>query len=164
MKLRLPILILFLALIVAMACIQERADAQSIVWGTPIGNIGLNLEATEVLAGYDGILKQAIGGFSTPIYTDPKGIIALQVGAVTPWQTNGTTVQPYIAAGHDLAREIPILASYTSFHLNLFGRYDPAVGKAGAGVAASWAFAGGTLSPATSTIQTAPATSSTPAP
>lgn len=119
------------------------ANADSLVWNTPYGTIGLPFSSTELLVGYDGILKQAIGGASLPVYTDPKKIISLQVGAVAPWPTNGAGVEPYIAVGHDIAREIPYLQQFASFHLNAFGRYATAQGKAGAGISASYSFGSG---------------------
>jgi hypothetical protein len=132
----------------------ERACADTLQWQTPMGTFGLPFTATESLLAYDGINKVAVAGFSLPVYTDPKGIVALQLGAVAGWQTNEALVQPYVALGHDIAREIPFLAQYNSFHLNLFGRWDSGNGKAGAGVGVSYGFGGGTL--------TAPPT--TPAP
>lgn len=116
-----------------------------LVWVTPLGTIGIPVKATEALIGYDAVLKQAIGGFSLPVYTDPKGFVALQVGAVAPWQTNGPTIEPYLGLGHDILREIPGLAEYKSCHVNIFGRYASNQGKAGLGVSFSYAFAGGSL-------------------
>lgn len=123
----------------------ERCHADPLVWQTPYGTIGLPFTASEALIGYDGILKQTIAGVSLPIYTDPKGIVSLQVGAVAPWQTNQATIQPYVGAGHDILREIPYLSQFQSAHLNVFGRYSSATGKAGAGISASYAWAGGSL-------------------
>ena len=121
---------------------------QPLTWNTPVGNFNLNLTASEALLGYDAILKQAIGGLSLPVWTDPKNIVALQVGAVAPWPTNIATVEPYIAAGHDIAREIPGLNQYQSLHLNIFARYATDQGKAGLGLSFSYAFAGGSSTPA----------------
>lgn len=112
-----------------------------LTWETPIGTIGLPLTATEALIGYDAVLKQSIGGISVPIYTDPKKFVALQAGAVAPWQTNGPTIEPYLALGHDILREIPLLSQYQSAHLNVFGRYASNQGKAGLGVSFSYSFA-----------------------
>lgn len=112
-----------------------------LTWQTPIGTIGLPLTATEALIGYDAALKQAIAGVSLPVYTDPKGFVSLQVGAVSPWQTNGAGVEPYISASHDILREIPNLSEYKSAHINIFGRYASEQGKAGVGVAFSYSFA-----------------------
>lgn len=142
---------LFIVIVAVMALLGSVAHAD-LTWQTPLGTIGLPLTATEALVGYDGVLKQSIAGFSLPVYTDPKQFVALQVGAVAPWQTNGATIQPYLALGHDLAREIPFLAEYKSFHINAFGRYDPSIGRAGAGIGVSYGFGGGTLTaPATTT-------------
>lgn len=127
------------------AAADEPNVGQPIVWQTPIGTFGIPLNATEALTGYDGINKIAIAGFSIPVYADPFGILAIQLGAVAPWQTNGATIQPYVGAGHDIAREIPGLKDYKSCHINVFGRWDSENGRAGAGVSASYAFAGGAL-------------------
>lgn len=116
-----------------------------LAWVTPLGIIGLPVTATEALIGYDAVLKQSIGGFSLPVYTDPKGFVALQVGAVAPWQTNGPTIEPYLGLGHDILKEIPGLSQYKTCHLNVFGRYASNQGKAGLGVSFSYSFAGGEL-------------------
>lgn len=121
------------------------AHADPLVWQTPVGTFGLPFTATEALIGYDAVVKQAVAGFSVPVWTDPKNIVALQVGAIAPWQNHDATIQPYIAAGHDILRDIPSLAQYKSLHLNIFGRYDTAAGKAGAGIGVSYAFAGGSI-------------------
>lgn len=145
MKLRLPLIIIFVAIMAAIWATEEAfAD---MAWKTPIGTIGLPLSATEALVGYDAILKQSIAGMSVPIYTDPKGIMAVQVGAVTAWPGNGATIEPYVAAGHDFAKEIPILAQYKVVHLNVFGRWASEQGKAGLGVSVSYGFGGGSLEP-----------------
>jgi hypothetical protein len=120
-------------------------NADNLTWQTPVGTFGLPFSATEALIGYDGINKQAIAGASLPIWTDPKNIIVLQLGAIAPWQTNEIGVQPYVALGHDILRDIPALQGYTSVHLNIFGRWDTGNGRAGAGVGISYAFAGGSL-------------------
>ena len=139
MKMRLPFLIVALALMAVVWAVSiSRAD---LTWDTPIGTIGLPLQSTEALIGYDAVLKQAIGGVSLPVYTDPKKFVSLQVGAVAPWQTNGPTIEPYLALGHDLLREIPGLSQYQSAHLNVFGRYASNQGKAGVGVSFSYSFA-----------------------
>lgn len=130
-------LILIWGFVILGLCAVARAD---MTWDTPIGTIGLPLTATEALIGYDAVLKQSIGGFSIPVYTDPKRIVSLQVGAVLPWQTNGPTIEPYVAAGHDILREIPGLSQYQSAHLNVFGRYASNQGKAGLGVSFSYSF------------------------
>lgn len=117
-----------------------------VVWKTPVGTIGLPFQATEALLGYDAVNKEAIGGISLPVYTDPKGFMALQLGAVAPWPNNQATIQPYIAAGHDLARELPILQDYQSMHINVFGRWvtDATPNRVGVGISVSYSFAGGT--------------------
>lgn len=126
---------------VVLAGFVSVSHADPLVWSTPYGTIGLPLTATEVLFGYDGILKQAIGGASVPIYTDPKQIIAISVGAVAPWPNmSGVAIEPYVGIGHDVLREIPTLNQYKSFHLNVFGRYAASQGgRFGAGAAASYA-------------------------
>lgn len=123
------------------------AYGDALQWNVPnVGLINLNLTTTEALLGYDAVLKQSIGGMSLPVWTDPKGLISLQLGAVAPWPTNNATVEPYIAAGHDIAREIPGLNQYQSLHLNIFGRYASDRGKAGVGLSFSYTFAGSTPS------------------
>ena len=140
MKMRMPFLIVALVVMaVVWAC--QSAVADTLQWQTLVGLVNLNLTTTEALLGYDGINKEAIGGASLPVWTDPKGIVALQVGAVAPWPTNGASVQPYVALGHDIAKEIPGLNQYKSIHLNAFSRWDSENGKAGAGVSFSYSFA-----------------------
>jgi hypothetical protein len=113
------------------------ASADPLVWQVPyFGTVNLNLQTTEAVLGYDAVLKQAIGGVSLPVYTDPKGILTLQVGADAPWQNNNATVEPLILAGHDILKEIPSLSQYKTLHLNVFARYASEQGKAGVGVAA----------------------------
>lgn len=121
--------------------------ADPLVWKTPYGTMGLPLDATEVLIGYDGILKQAIAGASVPFYTDPRDIVTASVGAVAPWPNeSGPAVEPYVGLGHDVLKEIPGLNQFKSAHLNVFGRYAATQGgKFGAGVSFSYAFAGGSL-------------------
>lgn len=143
-----PLFLVFVAAIMIFALGMGHADP--LQWQVPyMGTINVNLNTTEALTGYDGVLKQAVAGLSLPVWTDPKGIVSLQAGAVAPWPTNGSTVEPYIAAGHDILREIPGLNQYNSCHLNIFGRYATSVGKAGAGISFSYAFAGGTTAPTT---------------
>jgi len=115
-------------------------DGDMMVWKTEYGTVGLPFQATEGLIGYDGILKQSIAGASLPIYTDPKNVLALQVGAIAPWPNeSGSTVEPYIGFGHDLARELPVLSEYKSLHLNIFGRYASTQGgRFGAGISVSY--------------------------
>lgn len=135
-------LVMLLAIMVMLPLWSHAGD---LTWQTPLGTFGFPFAATEALIGYDGINKQAIGGFSLPVWTDPRNIIALQLGAVSPWQTNEAGVQPYVAAGHDILRDIPALDQYKSVHLNIFGRWDTGNGAAGAGIGFSYAFAGGAL-------------------
>jgi hypothetical protein len=137
-------ILVFLALCLTSVCCQ----ADQMAWDTPYGTFGLPLNATEVLLGYDGILKQAIGGASVPFYTDPKGIVTASVGAVAPWPNRGAFVEPYLGLGHDMLKEIPGLNQFTSAHLNIFARYAATQGgKFGAGLSFSYAFAGGALVP-----------------
>src|ERR1700685_2242894 len=94
------LLALWITVILAFCSI---AHADPLQWQVPyVGLINLDLTPTEALVGYDAVLKQAIGGMSLPVYTDPKGILSLQLGAVAPWPTNNSTVEPYISAGHDI--------------------------------------------------------------
>lgn len=137
-----------LSIAVALIVGPRFAFAGNLVWQTPYGTMGLPLDATEVLMGYDGVLKQAIGGASVPVYTDPKGIITGSIGAVAPWPNSDTAVEPYVALGHDLLKEIPGLNQFKSAHFNVFGRYAATQGgKFGAGAAFSYAFGGGSLTP-----------------
>ena len=126
----------------------SRAFAAPLQWQVPyVGLVNLNLSTTEALLGYDAVLKQSIGGASLPVWTDPKGIVVLQIGAVGSWPTNGAGVQPYVALGHDILKEIPGLNQYQSLHANIFGRYASEQGKAGVGLSVSYSFAGGTTNP-----------------
>jgi len=134
-------------LIAAMLLGPRYAFANDLTWVTPVGTFGLPFQASEALVGYDAVLKQAIGGVSLPVYTDPLGFAALQLGAVAAWPNNGSGVEPYVALGHDFAKEIPALAEYKTVHLNVFGRYATERGKAGVGVSVSYSFAGKPLEP-----------------
>lgn len=135
-----------LLVLLAVIGICGKANADPIIWQTPYGTFGLPFAATESLIGYDAVLKQAIGGFSLPVYTDPREIVALQLGAVAPWPIgNQSAIQPYIAAGTDILKFIPDLKNYRSLHFNVFGRYVTVVGKAGVGASLSYSFAGGSL-------------------
>ncbi len=147
MRLKTPVLIIALAVMAVLAALQ-LSFAENLVWSTPVGTVGLPFEATEALIGYDGVVKQAIGGLSLPVWTDPKGYFALQLGAVAPWQTHDATIEPYVAGGIDILRLIPTLQNYKSAHVNVFGRWVSAQGKAGAGVSFSYSFAGGPVVPA----------------
>ena len=132
---------LFPLIVAAMFLIGVRQAFADMTWVTPLGTIGLPLQATEAVLGYDAILKQSIGGASLPVYTDPKGIVSLQVGAVAAWPNNGASVEPYIALGHDILKEIPTLNQFKNCHVNVFGRYASEQGKAGEGVSFSYSFA-----------------------
>lgn len=122
-------------------CMYNLANA-TVTWDTPAGVFNLDLTTTETLIGYDAVLKQAIAGASLPVYTDPKGIVTLQVGAVAPWPNeNEATVQPYISAGHNILKEIPGLQEYQNVAANVFARYVPEQGKAGVGISLSYQFA-----------------------
>lgn len=151
MKLRIfPLFIAIVAAIAFITLVSSHASADTtspLVWQTPYGTMGLPLDATEVLVGYDGILKQAIGGASVPFYSDPKNIIVASIGAIAPWPNpSGVAVEPYLAVGHDILKEIPVLGNFKSAHLNIFGRYAATDGgKFGAGMSFSYAFGGGSL-------------------
>jgi hypothetical protein len=136
-----PLWIAFVLGIALLGLATTKAFADPLVWQTPYGTIGLPFSATEALLGYGAISREAIAGASLPVYADPKNIIALEVGAVTAWPTNGAAVEPYLAIGHNIAQEIPILAQFKSLHLNAFGRYVSETGKADVGVSVSYAFA-----------------------
>ena len=139
-KLRMPWFIIALA-IMAVIYGTTRAFADTLQWQVPnLGLINLNLKTSESLIGYDGVLKQALAGFDLPVYTSPKNIITLKLGADAPWQSNGATVEPLILAGHNILQEIPMLAAYPNAQLNIFGRYSSETGKAGAGIAFTYSF------------------------
>lgn len=116
--------------------------ADSLMWSTPYGDVDLRLQSSESLVGYDGVLKQAIAGIALPVYTDPKGIVTLHLGAGAPWPVgNQSTIQPIVMMGHNLLKEIPGLSQYTNFQANVFGRWATNRGEAGAGIALSYSFA-----------------------
>jgi hypothetical protein len=143
------------------------ADSTSpLVWQTAYGTMGLPLDATEILMGYDGILKQTIGGASVPFYTDPKNIVVASVGAIAPWPNpNGVAIEPYLALGHDILKEIPYLSQFNSAHLNIFGRYASTQGgKFGAGLSFSYAFGGGSLTASPPVPTSAPVSTPVPTP
>jgi hypothetical protein len=129
---------------VAIFFVAMYGNAGNLTWMTPYGTFNLDLQTTEAVLGYDGILRQAIGGASVPVYTDPKGIAALQIGAIAPWpNASGVAVEPYVAVGHDIAKEIPFLAQYHNLHLNAFGRYAATQGgRFGAGASIAYSFGG----------------------
>ena len=161
MKLRIPWFLVALAIMAAIGGV-EKVFADTLQWDTPYGQIHLNLQSSESLVGYDGILKQAIGGISLPVYTDPKGIVTLHLGAGAPWPVgNQSTIQPIFMMGHNLLKEIPGMAQYRNFQINVFGRWATNQGKAGAGIAGSYSFA--MPSPATEPAPP-PATVSMPIP
>ena len=130
--------------------------ADTLQWNVPnLGLINLNLSTTQTLIGYDAVLKQSIAGASLPIYTDPHNIVTLQVGADAPWQSNGATVEPLVLMGHNLMKEIPMLAQFPNAAVNVFARWSTEQGKAGVGVAFSYAF-GGVATPTPSPAPVAP--------
>lgn len=130
----------FLAVFLTISVMLPIWCDASLTWETPVGTIGVPLEATEALIGYDAVLKQSIAGISLPVYTDPRKLFSLQLGAVAPWQTNGPTIEPYCAGGLDMLKLIPGLSQYQSAHLNVFGRFASQQGKAGVGVSFSYSF------------------------
>ena len=131
-----------------MFALGRPVHADALQWQVPyFGTVNLNLTTTETLIGYDAVIKQAIAGVDLPVYTDPKGIITIGVGADAPWQTNGATIEPLIMAGHNILKEIPGLNTFTSAELNIFGRWASESGKAGVGIAFSYAFGSTAPSP-----------------
>lgn len=142
MKLRSPLFIIVVAVIALLALI-ESSHADTLQWQTPIGLFNLNLNTTETLIGYDAVLKQAIAGIDLPVYTTPKNIATLKLGADAPWQSKGATIEPLLIAGHDIFRDIPVMATYPNLQFNVFGRWASESGKAGAGAAFTWLFGGG---------------------
>lgn len=116
---------------------------QPLIWDTPYGLFNFNLTTTETGIGYDGINKKTVAIASIPVYTLPHNILALQLGLDGAWPTgNSPLVEPYVAAGHDLLREIPGLADLKSAHLNIFGRWDSTQGTPGVGASFTYAFGG----------------------
>lgn len=117
--------------------------ADPLIWSTPFGVVNFNLTTLETGMGYDGYNKKAVAIASVPVYSLPRDILALQLGVDGAWPTgNAPLVEPYVAAGHDLLREIPVLANYKSAHLNIFGRWDTTNGKPGVGASFTYAFGG----------------------
>lgn len=134
------LVLLWTAVVIGLYFVGASSVYADMTWDTPYGTIGLPLQSSEALIGYDAVLKQAVAGFSLPVYSDPKKILSLQIGAVAPWQTNGATVEPYVAGGLDVLRFVPTLKDYSSAHVNIFGRWASEEGKAGMGIAFSYSF------------------------
>lgn len=130
-------LVILWTIVILGFCAVAHAD---LTWQTPIGQLGIPVQATEAVLGFDAVLRQSIAGLSLPVYQSPAKLLALQVGAVGAWPNNGATVEPYIAGGLDLLREIPTLKEFQSAHLNVFGRYASEQGKAGLGISFSYSF------------------------
>jgi hypothetical protein len=82
----------------------------------------------------------------------------VSVGAIAPWpNTSGVAVEPYLAVGHDILKEIPVLNQFQSAHLNIFGRYASTQGgRFGAGISVSYAFLGGSIMPPPPTLAPPP--------
>lgn len=134
------LVLLWTAVFIGFYFVGQSSVYADLTWSTPYGTVGLPLTASEALIGYDAVIRQAIGGVSLPVYTDPKKILSLQIGAVAPWQTNNATIQPYVAGGLDILRFVPTLEDYKSAHMNVFARYASDTGKAGMGVSFSYSF------------------------
>lgn len=128
-------------LLAVLLCGPRFAFADDMVWQTPFGTFGLPFQATEAVLGYDAILHQSIAGASLPVYQSLEKLLALQVGVVGAWPNNGAAVEPYVAGGLDVLREIPKLKDFESAHINVFGRYASERGKVGMGVSFSYSFA-----------------------
>jgi len=140
MKMRMPWFLIALA-IMAVVYGATRAFADTLQWQIPnFGLVNLNVKTSEALVAYDGVLRQALAGVDLPVYTSPKNIFTLKIGADAPWQTNGKTIEPMILMGHNILQEIPILAQYPNAQINVFGRWAAESGKAGAGVAFTYTF------------------------
>lgn len=134
--------LLWTAVVIGLYFVGASSVYADMTWQTPYGTIGIPLQATEAVLGFDAILKQSIAGVSVPVYMAPNDLVRLQVGAVAAWPNNGATVEPYIALSHNILREIPALNQFKSCEVNVFGRYASEQGKAGLGVAFSYAFVG----------------------
>lgn len=135
-----------------------HADAgQPLIWNTPYGLFNINPTTSEELIGYDAVLKQAIGGIAQPVYTDPKGIITIRIGGCAPWPVgNQATIQPLIAAGHNLLKELVPSAQAINVQANIFARYVPGNGKAGVGIVFSYAPGGSPMPPSAIIAPVAP--------
>lgn len=157
MKMRLPFFVIVIVGMIAIAFgLAKRANAASLVWDTPLGTVGLPFESTELVAGYDIRYNQGISGASLPIWQLPNNLAALQVGAVGAWATQAANAQPYIAFGHDFAKDIPVLAQYQNAHFNAFGRWASDRGDKipiGYGVSVGYSFWGPTAPPTTVPVQ-----------
>jgi hypothetical protein len=134
-----------IGIVISIIFLSTMSFAESLQWQIPnFGLVNLNVDTTEALTGYDAVLKQALAGFDLPLYTCPGDYITLKIGADAPWQNGGgATVEPLILAGHNILGDIPALDAYSNLQLNVFGRWSSETGKAGAGVAFTYSFAGG---------------------
>jgi len=163
MKLRSPLFVIIVAVMALFAIVMEasQAHAQPLVWQTEYGTFNFNLATTETGLGYDAINKKTVAIASVPVYTLPHDILALQFGVDGAWPTGpANLIEPYVAAGHDILREIPVFADYKSAHLNVFGRLDTTNGRPGVGISGTYAF-GGTVEPEQPLASAAPVMSIT---
>lgn len=103
--------------------------ADTLQWQLPygIGSVQLPWQSTEVLYGavvpFGGGLTQEIAGASLPLVylgklANGNSMVDGQVGAVGTWPSDGPTVSPYLALGHNFAKDIPALEDFESLHLN----------------------------------------------
>lgn len=144
-KLRLPFIIIFMAIMATLWAI-EACHADGLQWQIPggIGTIQLPTDPTSILplVGYDFLQKEAIAGGATSVVTLWKEIDGF-VGAVGNFNTNGPFLQPYLAAGSDFARYVPALRQVQNLSVQAFVRYVPSgTGSShlGAGAAVAYKF------------------------
>lgn len=116
---------LWIAIVAGIIALSSLISCQGapLVWSTPAGTIGLPVEATEVIGGYDIKYNQGIGGVGLPVWTLPKNVASLVLGGVGSFPTQAANAQPYVAFGHDFAKDIPVLSQYKNLHCGFFGRW-----------------------------------------
>lgn len=127
MKIRLPIIIIALAIMALFWGIQE-ATAEGLHWDLPggIGTIQLPVNPTDILPviGYDFVQKEAIAGAAASLITLFKEINGY-AGGVGSFNTKGPFGQPYLAIGSDFARYVPVLRQVQNLQVHAFVRYVP---------------------------------------
>ena len=135
MKRLLPLLVLALTLGV------NKVHADPLQWSVPyFGTVNMPFQSTQLLAGYDPILHEAVSGVSTPVGLLWNEIIP-QVGAVGVLGSS-THVQPYLGVGVDIGKHLPgmSLSLITDLDLSAAMHYDTGAGKVGMVLGASYSF------------------------
>jgi hypothetical protein len=162
MKLRLPVLIVFLAVIVAVTLLSN-AWAENLQVDLPygIGTVQLPWQSTEILYGamkpFKGGLVHQVAGASLPILTLGRlksgyRIIDGSIGAIASIPNDGAIPDAYGALGHDIAQDIPVLNTYTSFHINGGVSYSNAAQGWVWGGTLSYALGGSVNTPGATTV------------